>query len=143
MDNYFKQILFFSIVSFPLLFLSCENNNKKTNPNKKTLNQKNNNTINKLNKWNINSVCDCYKEGIKSLTDALELRENYKTFKKYNENKPDVKKVKTFVKKFRSIQEYCLKNYKRAMFENNCDTKEILKNKQKSLFELGIQTSKY
>ena len=29
------------------------------------------------------------------------------------------------------------------MFENNCDTKEILKNKQKSLFELGIQTAKY
>ncbi len=77
------------------------------------------------------------------LTEALELRESYKSLKRYNENKSDVIKVKTSIKKFRSIQNYCLQNYKRAMFENNCDTKEILKNKQKSLFELGIQTAKY
>jgi len=141
MFNCFKKNLFFSIISFSFLFFYCENN-KKNSPNKKIL-SKNNNTINKLNKWNINSVCDCYKEGIKNLTEALELRESYKSLKRYNENKSDVIKVKTSIKKFRSIQNYCLQNYKRAMFENNCDTKEILKNKQKSLFELGIQTAKY
>ena len=50
-------------------------------------------------------------------------------------------KVKT--KEFRSIQNYCLQTYKRAMFENNCDPKDKLKSIQNDLFESGIQVSKY
>ena len=69
MFNCFKKNLFFSIISFFFLFFSCENN-KKVDPSKKIL-SKNNNTINKLNKWNINSVCDCYKEGIKNLLNDI------------------------------------------------------------------------
>ena len=29
------------------------------------------------------------------------------------------------------------------MFENNCDPENILKGKQKDLYDLGIQTAKY
>ena len=124
-----------------LIFYSCEKETSQPIKSKKII--KNNNTINKLNKWNINSVCDCYTKGIKNLTNAYKIRNKYSNFVEYKKNKEDVKKVKSNIKDFRSIQAYCLQSYKRAMFDNNCDSEEILKNKQKKLFELGIQISKY
>jgi len=142
MNKHSKQILSYLILSILFLFFSCQNDTKKPHLNKIT-NNKITNNVNKLNKWNINSVCDCFNEGIKNLSEAYNLRNSYNTFEEYKLKKTDVKKVKTLVKNYRSIQAYCLQNYKRAMFENNCDPDQILKNKQQELFKLGIQTSKY
>ena len=152
MTKHFKKILSYLILSILFLFFSCQNDTKKPHLNKitnnkitnnKITNNKITNNVNKLNKWNINSVCDCFNEGIKNLSEAYNLRNSYNTFEEYKLKKTDVKKVKTLVKNYRSIQAYCLQNYKRAMFENNCDPDQILKNKQQELFKLGIQTSKY
>jgi len=139
MFKYLKTVLFSLLIN--IIFFSCEKGTKKPIKSKKTV--KHNNTINKLNKWNINSVCDCYKKGIENLTNAYKTRNKYSNFEQYKKNKEDVEKVKSNIKDFRSIQAYCLQSYKRAMFDNNCDSEEILKSKQKELFKLGIQISKY
>ncbi len=133
-----KFIQCFSLACLIISF-SCENQ-KKSN---KEYTPKAIGTTNKLNKWNINSVCECYDKGLSQLDMAYEIRSSYNSFERYNKNKIDVKKVKKFSKEFRSIQSYCLQSYKRAMFENNCDPESLLKNKQDSLFDLGIQISKY
>jgi len=131
-------IRYFTFVCLIILF-SCESQKK---PNKKNT-SRSIGTINKLNKWNINSVCECYDEAFSRLEIASKIRDLYKSFDEYNENKVDVKKVKAKTKEFRSIQNYCLQTYKRAMFENNCDPKDKLKSIQNDLFESGIQVSKY
>ena len=134
-----KKIIKFSTFFSLFISFSCDSDKQSNNNNKpKTIE-----TTNKLNRWNINSICECYDEAIARLETASKIRNSYKSFDEYNQNKIDVKKVKNETKEFRSIQNYCLQRYKRAMFENNCDTEDNLKNIQDKLFESGIQISKH
>jgi hypothetical protein len=139
MKTILKKIIRFSTFFSLFISFSCEGD-KHSNKNDKPKTVK---TTNKLNKWNINSICECYDEAIVRLETASKIRNSYKNFDDYNQNKVDVKKVKTETNEFRSIQNYCLQRYKRAMFENNCDTEDNLKNIQDKLFESGIQISKH
>ena len=139
MNNILTKKINYYAFAYLLITFSCENENQSNNNNKpKTIE-----TTNKLNKWNINSICECYDEAIARLETASKIRNSYNSFDEYNQNKIDVKKVKNETNEFRSIQNYCLQRYKRAMFENNCDTEDNLKNIQDKLFESGIQISKH
>lgn len=133
-----KRIITFSTCLFLFISISCESEKQTSKSNK----PKTTKTTSKINKWNINSICECYDEAFSRLEAASKIRNFYSSFDEYKQNNVDVRRVKTKTKEFRSIQNYCLQRYKRAMFENNCDPEENLKSIQDKLFESGIQVSK-
>ncbi len=93
----------------------------------------------------LNSVCNCYKYGLSTLEDVITIRKSFSNLEEYNKSKEKIFEVKTLTKRWRFIQQHCLKTYHIAMVtENDCgyhvDTLGI---KKIELSALGIEAQVY
>ena len=90
----------------------------------------------------LNSVCDCYGYALNTFAEILKIRINYKTFDEYRKDEDSVTKVKRYITQWRTIQTYCLKTYKRAMYmKNDCNYPlDSIEKKRKKLNSLGIKS---
>ena len=93
----------------------------------------------------LNSVCNCYKYGLSTLEDVITIRKSFPSLEEYNESKEKIFEVKILTKRWRFIQQHCLKTYQIAMVnENDCgyhvDTLGI---KKIELSALGIEAQVY
>ncbi|MBE18037.1 MAG: hypothetical protein CMH79_04660 [Nitrospinae bacterium] len=89
----------------------------------------------------LESVCDCYEAATINIEGALTIRLQYSNFDEFTSSKSSVKQLKTYTKRWRAIQQHCVKTFKRKMMmKNDCDYPlDDLEKKRAELYSLGIK----
>ncbi len=89
----------------------------------------------------LKSVCDCFESAIGALDDAIVLRKQYANIEEYQKDADAAKEMKSLLKKWHGVQQYCLTKFGSEMFmTTKCDRNQELIQKREELKALGIKT---
>lgn len=88
------------------------------------------------------SVCDCSKDGLKTLNDMLAIRQRFQNFKNYNNDYTAVERIANLQDNWSVITDVCLRTYASKLFNpSDCNRPDKIGYFKDKLNNLGITTN--
>ena len=88
------------------------------------------------------SVCDCSKDGLKTLNDMLAIRQRFQNFKNYNNDYAAVERIANLQDNWSVIRDVCLRTFASKLFNpSDCNRPDKIGYFKDKLNNLGITTN--
>ena len=88
------------------------------------------------------SVCDCSKDGLKTLNDMLAIRQRFQNFKNYNNDYAAVERIANLQDNWSVIRDACLRTFASKLFNpSDCNRPDKIGYFKDKLNNLGITTN--
>lgn len=118
-----------------LILISCSS--KKTDEKIKIKPQ-----ILKIDVYEPSSVCDCSKDGIKTLNKMLKIRQRYQSLENFNDDLNSVESISLLKENWNLIREKCLRKFATKLFApTECNKPEKITELRGKLDDLKVSTS--